>query len=62
MSEARETWQVFDTLLDRQVSVSSFLTREQAERQIQAWEARARRGVRPDTAHLVGRMEARRVS
>jgi hypothetical protein len=57
----RDCWQVFDTLLDRPVSVSSFFTREQAERQIAEWEARARRGKRPDTAHLVGRMEARQV-
>jgi hypothetical protein len=57
----RECWQVYDRETNRPVSVSSFFTEEQALQQISEWEARAARGKRPDTAHLVGRMEPRRI-
>lgn len=61
-AERREMWEIADGRTGRPVSVSCYFTEDQALRQIAAWEERARRGGRPDTAHLVGHMVPQRLT
>jgi hypothetical protein len=58
----REVWGYFDARTGARVSVTSAFTREQAERQIEEWRERDRKGKRPDIHDLMPHLEARQLS
>jgi hypothetical protein len=58
MTEA-EFWVIIDARTEARAGISSYPTRESAERQIAAWRARDARGGRPDIHELMPHLEAR---
>ena len=47
------TWKIVDNRTGRRAGIACYLTREQAERQIQTWRDRDARGGRPDIHDLI---------
>ena len=58
---SREIWGWRDARTGRRVSITSTRTREQAERQLEEWHARDRRGKRPDLHDLMPYIEVYRI-
>lgn len=58
----REIWSWRDSRTGERVSVSATNTREQAERELEGWRARDRRGKRPDLHESMPFIEVYRVS
>lgn len=61
MREPREIWGWRDRRTGQRVSVSSTFTREQAERELEGWWARDRRGKRPDLHDVMPHIEVFRI-
>lgn len=57
----REVWGWRDARTGQRVSVSSTFSREGAERQLDEWRARDRRGKRPDLHELMPHLEVYRI-
>jgi hypothetical protein len=49
----REAWRIVDSRTDRPVSICSYNTREQAEREIEFYRDRDARGGRPDCHEFI---------
>lgn len=61
MSEPRERWGWRDARTGQRVSISVTHTREQAERELEGWRARDKRGKRPDLHDLMPFVEVFRL-